>query len=451
MGGDKSNNPRKACLVFSFFIYDCNNNGYTHLEGAFEMSQTGPLFLGGEQKRAERINPRIFLLALGMFALGTDAFVVAGVLPVIARELSVTESLAGQLVTAFSFTYGFGAPVLAALTGRWSRNRVLLGALGAFCFFNLASALAPNYAMLLLTRILVGCSAAIFGPLAYTAGAALAPTEKRGKALALVASGLTIATVLGSPLGTWVGEQFGWRFSFGMVALLGGIAFVALLLCGLPKAAEAPALSLRTRLAPIKEPRLLLALIPALFWNLGFYIIYTYIAPLLQQNLHITDVSPFLLVNGLGPMLGNWIIGSVVDRVGSTRPIFVSLIALMIIEPLLAITTHSLVGALIILFLWGLCVPALFTPQQYRLLFLAPEHANVILALNNSTFYLGIAGGAALGGWALRAIAVTQLGWLGAVCILLALVLFTLSVRLSKRKTQVAEVVEMQELVVVPE
>ncbi|HEY3992468.1 MAG TPA: MFS transporter [Ktedonobacteraceae bacterium] len=403
------------------------------------------------QKRSNGINPRIYLLALSMFALGTDAFVVAGVLPVIAREMNVTESAAGQLVTAFSFTYGFGAPVLAALTGRWSRNRMLLIALGAFCLCNLGSALAPNFAILLLTRILVGCCAAVFGPLAYTAGTALAPLEKRGKALALVASGLTIATVLGSPLGTWVGEYFGWRFSFGMVALLGGVAFIALLSFGLPRSAATPALSLRSRLAPIREPRLLLALVPALLWNLGVYVLYTYIAPLLQQNLHITDLSPFLVAYGLGPVLGNWIAGVIIDRVGATRPIFSSLVGLIIIEALIALTTHSIIGALITLFLWGLCVPMLFTPQQHRLLQLAPEHANVILALNNSTFYLGIAGGAALGGLALRSVAVTQLGWIGAISIVLALALFALSVRLSGRKTSVGECVEMKEILIVPE
>lgn len=109
----------------------------------------------------------------------------AHALLVIAREMHVMESLAGQLVTVFSFTYGLGAPVLAAIAGRWSRNRVLLGALAAFSLFNLASALAPNFSLLLLTRVLVGCSAALFGPLAYTVGASLAPPEKRGRALAL--------------------------------------------------------------------------------------------------------------------------------------------------------------------------------------------------------------------------------------------------------------------------
>jgi DHA1 family inner membrane transport protein len=404
-----------------------------------------------EQKRTSRINPRIFLLALGMFALGTDAFVVAGVLPVIAREVGVTESLAGQLITAFSLTYGFGAPVLAALTGRWLRTHVLLAALGAFCLFNIGSALAPTFPTLMLTRILVGCCAATFGPLAYTIGTTLAPPEKRGQALGLVASGLTISTVLGSPLGTWVGEHFGWRLSFGMVALLAGVAFTMLVLCGLPKADAAPALSLRARLAPIKEPRLLLAMLPALLWNLGIYVVYAYIALLLQYNLHITDVSPFLLAIGLGPALGNWISGIIIDRVGSTRPIFLSLVGLLIIEPVVAVTTHSVPGALLTLFLWGLCVPLLFTPQQHRLLRLAPEHANVILALNNSTFYLGIAGGAALGGLALRTVAVTQLGWIGAGCVLLALVLFGFSVRRSERKTEARKGMEREEAMGVPE
>jgi DHA1 family inner membrane transport protein len=415
------------------------------------MSQVAKERLSGVHKQTNRINPRVFLLALGMFVLGTDAFVVAGVLPVIAHEMKVTESLAGQLVSVFSFTYGFGAPVLAALVGRWPRNRVLFVALGAFCLFNIGSALSPNFAILLLTRILVGCCAAVFGPLAYTVGASLAPEEKRGKALALVASGLTISTVLGSPLGTWVGESFGWRLSFGLVALLACIAFIALLLWGLPQTGSVPAISLRERLVPIKEPRLVLAMAPALLWNLGIYVVYTYIAPLLQMNLHVTDVSLFLLAYGLGPAISNWVIGIIIDRIGSTRPISICLAALLLVEPLLALVTRSLPGALISLFIWGAFVPMLFTSQQHRLLRLAPEHANVILALNNSTFYLGIAGGAALGGLALRALAVTQLGWIGAACALLALVFFALSVRLNKRRTPVCETVGMKEIIAAKE
>jgi len=381
-----------------------------------------------------KINPRIILLALGMFALGTDAFVIAGVLPVIAHDTHVTEGMAGQLVTAFALTYGLGSPILAGLASRWSPNRVLVGALGLFCLSNIASALAPTFPLLLLTRILTGCFAATYAPLAYSTGVSLAPAAKRGQALALVAIGLTVATALGSPLGTWVGEHFSWRMSFVLIAGLAGVAFLALLFVGLPKAATPPRLSLRARLAPVTQPRLVLALLPALLWYLGYYVVYTYIAPFLQQNLKIVDISGLLIAFGLGVVIGSWSGGKLADRFGSRRPLLISVGGVMILEAILSLTTHTLFGSLVMLFVFGLVGAIIFIPQQYRLLSLAPEHANVILALNNSTFYLGVAGGAALGAVALRSIAVTQLGWVGAACTFLALLLFILSTRLSKRR-----------------
>jgi MFS transporter, DHA1 family, inner membrane transport protein len=406
------------------------------------MSQTTQSIAPGEQTHPDRINPRIFLLTLGMFALGTDAFVVAGVLPVISKELSIPEGLAGQLVTAFALTYGIGAPLLAALTSRWSRNRVLIGSLGLLCLANIASALAPTFPILLLTRILAGCFAATYAPMAYTIGISLAPPARRGQALALVVIGLTGATIIGSPLGTWVGEHFGWRLSFGLVVVLAGIAFLALLACGLPKAAPQPAVSLKARLAPITQPRLVLILLPALVWNVGFYITYTYIAPFLQQNMHISDISGLLVAIGVGSVTGNLLSGIVVDRFGPIRPIVVLLIVVAAIEALLSLTTTTLVGSILMLFIWGVSAAMLFIPQQQRLLRAAPEHANVILALNNSTLYLGIAGGAALGGLALRSVTVTQLNWIGAVCILLSLLPFILSLRLKAAPTETEEVRE---------
>ncbi|GCF11292.1 MFS transporter [Dictyobacter arantiisoli] len=377
---------------------------------------------------AGRIDPRIVLLALGMFALGTDAFVVAGVLPTIAREMQVSEGLAGQLVTVFSLTYGLGAPVLAALTGRWPRNRVLLVSLGAFCLVNVGSAISPTFALLLLTRLLAGCCAATFAPLAYTVGTALAPAEKRGQALALVVLGLTVATVFGSPLGTWVGTHLGWRFSFGMVAALAGVAFLALLVCGLPKpTAGSPVLSLKARLAPVAEPRLLLALTPALLWNLGIYTIYTYLAPLLRANLALTDVSGMLLCFGLGVVAGNWSGGMLADRFGAIRPLVSGLVVLVAVYVSLSLTFASMGGAVIALLIWGVAGSIIFIPQQHRLLSIAPEHANVVLALNNSTMYLGIAGGAALGGVIIQCAPINALGWLGAGCVILALLTLLLS------------------------
>ncbi len=369
------------------------------------------------------MNPRIILLTLGMFALGTDAFIVAGVLPVIARETGVNEGLVGQLVTAFALTYGLGAPVLAAVTSRWPPQRVLIGALGLLGLANLASALSPTFSVLLLSRILAGCFAATYTPLAFAVGIELAPPAKRGQALALVVGGLNVATVLGAPLGTWIGEQFGWRLSFALVAALAGAAFLLLVIWRLPRLAPPAPLSLRERLRPITNPRVVAVIAPALLWNVGVYVMYPYIALLLLRKLGISDVSVLLACFGLGILLANWLSGVLADRFRPQRLVVLFLVGLIAIQSFLPLVTTTIIGGAIVLLLWGMSFASLFIPQQQRLLSIAPEHANVLLALNNSGLYLGIALGAALGGLALRYVAVTQLAWVGAASILLALLI----------------------------
>jgi DHA1 family inner membrane transport protein len=378
-----------------------------------------------------RMNPRILLLAVGMFALGTDAFIVAGVLPVIAHETGVTEGLVGQLITVFSLTYGLGAPVLAALTGHWPRNRVLIGALGLLGLANLASALSPSFPLLLLTRILAGCFAATYTPLAFAVGIELAPPAKRAQALALVVSGLNVATVLGAPLGTWIGEHFGWRLSFTLVAVLAGVAFLFLVIGRFPTSATRVSLSLKERLRPITSPHVVLALLPALLWNVGVYVTYPYIALLLQQKLHISDVSVLLAFFGLGIVLANWMNGRLSDRLSPHRLVVIFLVTLIVIQLVLPLVTTTIISGAIMLLLWGTSFALLFIPQQQRLLNIAPEHANVLLALNNSALYLGIAGGAAVGGLALRFFAVTQLPWVGVMSMLLALLIVAITPCLS--------------------
>jgi DHA1 family inner membrane transport protein len=400
---------------------------------------TKPRSIVEGQKSLTRMNPRIILLALGMFALGTDAFIVAGVLPVIAQETGVTEGLVGQLITVFALTYGLGAPVLAALTAHWPRHRVLMGALGLLGLANLASALSPSFPLLMLTRILAGCFAATYTPLAFAVGIELAPPAKRGQALALVVSGLNVATVLGAPLGTWIGEHFGWRLSFTLVAGLAGVAFLLLVICGLPTSATFAPLSFKERLRPITHPRVVLALFPAFLWNIGVYVMYPYIALLLQQKLHISDVSVLLAFFGLGIVLANWMSGRLSDRFGPDLLVVVFLVTLIVIQLVLPLVTTTISSGAIMLLLWGMSFALLFIPQQQRLLNIAPAHANVILALNNSALYLGIAGGAAVGGLALRWLAVTQLAWVGVMSMLIALLLVTITLRRSREQTQAGE------------
>ena len=385
------------------------------------------------------MNPRILLLALGTFALGTDAFVIAGVLPAIGRDLGVSVDTAGLLVAVFSLTYGLGAPFLSAFTGNIDRRKLLLGALLIFTIANVMSALSPNFTLLLLTRILAGCCAALYSPTAYTVAVTLAPPNKRGQALATVIAGLTVSTVLGVPLGTWVGQNLNWRMTFGLVAILGGLAVTILFLAGLPQIPKSAVISLRTRLAPIANLRILLALLPVFLWSIGAFTIYTYVTPFLQQTTHVQTTDGLLLVYGLGAIIGSWGGGYLTDKLSSVRPIFIGLIVLIIILASLPWAASSVVGASIILFIWGMAGWSIFPPQQNRLLTLFPESSNVILALNNSALYLGTAAGATLGGFVLEQAGASMLAFVASGTVFIALVVLFVSASVTPAPVAKAE------------
>src|SRR4051794_24520398 len=164
------------------------------------------------------------VLALGTFAVGTDAFIVAGFLPSMARTLHVSTGAAGQSVTVFAVAYAVLAPVLATLTARLPRRMLLVGALVVLGVANLASALAPNLPLLIASRVLAAAGAAVYTPGAGAVGAALVRAELRARALAVVVGGLTVATALGVPLGDVAGHWLGWRAALGLVAALSLVA-----------------------------------------------------------------------------------------------------------------------------------------------------------------------------------------------------------------------------------
>jgi DHA1 family inner membrane transport protein len=170
-----------------------------------------------------------------------------------------------------------------------------------------------------------------------------------------------------------------------------------------------------------------LVLLPALLWNVGVYVMYPYIALLLQQKLRVSDVSVFLACFGLGIVLANVVSGRLADRFDPQRLVVVFLVALIVIQLILPLVTTTIISGAIILLLWGMSFALLFIPQQQRLLNVAPEHANVLLALNNSGLYLGIAIGAAVGGLALGYFAVTQLAWIGVAGILISLLIVAIT------------------------
>src|SRR3954471_53563 len=165
------------------------------------------------------MSPRTYLLALGAFAVGTSGYIVSGVLPAVSRDLHVSAATAGQLITAFAIAYAIASPLLAGATGRWERRQLLVAALGVNALGNALSMVAPNYTVLLLTRVVSALGAAVYTPSATVVATVLNPPERRGRAVAMVFGGLTFALIIGVPAGNLIGGAIGYKGVFGLVAL----------------------------------------------------------------------------------------------------------------------------------------------------------------------------------------------------------------------------------------
>jgi len=376
----------------------------------------------------------IYWLALGAFAVGTEAFMISAILGDISESLSVTLQGAGQLVVVFSLTYAVSSPVLTALTGGVHRRKLLIYSMAAFSIANLLASAAPGYLSLVLARVLLAMFAGLYVPSANALAGALAPPERRGRALAIVSGGVSAAVALGVPIGAIIGTHFGWRMTFVGVAFLAAFALIGLLI-GLPKhlGSELPVAGLRERVDVIRQPGVFRELIVTTLWACGGYTMYTYVSPYLGSTvgLHGKSVGYALFLYGLAAFTGLQVGGAANDRVGAPRVIAIklpimagALISLTVWAKYLTMA-QAMVPVLVSLFVWGFAAWGFFPAQQTRLLGIAGVRvAPVILSLNASFMYLGFSAGAALGAFTLTVGGVTSLGAIGALCVLASLTLF---------------------------
>jgi MFS transporter, DHA1 family, inner membrane transport protein len=366
---------------------------------------------------------RLLVLALGMFAIGTDSFVVAGILPQVSRSLDVSIALAGQMVTLYALSYACLSPVVAAAAARWPRKRLLLCGLGVFVIANILTAIAPSIGWVLASRVLAGLGAAMFSPTASATAASVVPPQQRGRALAIVIAGLSTATALGAPIGTLLGDLAGWRFTLWFVAALGAAAAIGVwrLLAAVPLP---PPVSLRERLAPLADTRILLTLLTTLAAYGGLFVVYTYIGVTFDRATggDGTLLAALLCVWGLAATAGNLIAGSLTDHFGSRR-IINGAIALAALDfALIPWSSAHLATAVLALIVWGLCGWGLLVPQQHRLIGVAPSAAPLLMGLNSAAVYLGASASGAIGAVGITFLGVHDLGFIGASIIALALV-----------------------------
>lgn len=372
----------------------------------------------------QAIDGRLLVLALGMFAMGTDNFVVAGILPDVARSLDTTVSAAGLMVTVYALSFAVLAPVVAVLAGGWPRKTLLVAALAVFVVGNAITALATDLATVLVSRAIAGLGAAMFSPTALGIAAMLAGPERRGRALAIVTAGLAGATALGAPVGTLIGGFGGWRTTLWFVAVLGLATSigVALLLRAVP---QPPRISLAARFAPLRQPGIALTILTTLFAFGGFLMVYTY-AGLVFDRVTGGDerlLAGLLLFWGVAATVGNLAAGRLVDRYGSRRIIVATLGVAILNFALLPWTSAHGVTAAVALTVWGAVGWGLIVPQQHRLVSAAPEQGPLLLALNNTALYTGLGLASLVGGAALLVIDRHFLSWAGAASIAVALLI----------------------------
>ena len=376
----------------------------------------------------------LYFLALGTFAIGTEGFMIAALLPGIATDLTVSLSMAGQLVTAFTLFYAISSPVLTALTGSIDRRKLLLATMGLFAVGNLVAAAASSYWALLFARVMLAVAAGLYVPNANAVAGALVPPDRRGRALAIVSGGFSIAVALGVPTGAFIGTHLGWRVTFVGVAVLALIASVGLTV-GIPKGAGRglATATLAERIAVIRQPGTLPALFVTTLWALGCYTMYTFISPYLTGvvDLDGAQIGYVLFGWGASAFVGVLVGGLVTDKVGART----------VIRYALPLTAVALAGfsfaamyvapaerpavVLVAVVVWGVAAWGFSPAQQARLIGIAGlKNAPTILSLNASFQYFGFSLGALLGALTLASGGAAHLGWVGGLCVFGALALF---------------------------
>lgn len=382
----------------------------------------------------------LWALTLSAFAIGTTEFVIVGLIPTIAASLDVSVPSAGLLVSLYALGVAIGAPVLTALTGRVPRKHLLLGLMALFTVGNLVAWMAPGYTALMAARVLTGLAHGVFFSIGSTIATSLVPREKAASAIALMFTGLTVALVTGVPLGTFIGQTFGWQSTFLAVSLLGMMAFVGSWILVPDSIANSQPASLLTQLAVLKKPRLLLVYAMTALGYGGSFIAFTYLAPILQEvsGFSAASVSLVMLVYGVSVAFGNIWGGKLADRQGPIRALQIVFALLALVLFALTFTASHTWLALATVLVWGAVafgnVPGLQVYVVQRAERDAPQAVDVASGLNIAAFNVGIAGGAWGGGLIVAHLGLMATPWIGALVVLGALGLTTLAGRLDRQE-----------------
>lgn len=380
----------------------------------------------------------LLALTISAFAIGTTEFVIVGLLPTIAADLGVNLPSAGLLVSLYALGVAIGAPVLTALTGKVPRKLLLVSLMVLFTLGNLLAWKAPSYESLVIARILTGLAHGVFFSIGSTIATSLVPKEKAASAIAIMFTGLTVALVTGVPLGTFIGQHFGWRETFLAVSALGAVAIIGSAIFVPSSIKHNQPASLLQQVKVLAEPRLLLVYLMTAVGYGGSFIAFTFLAPILTDitGFSVSAVGLVMLVYGVSVAVGNIWGGKLADRrgpIGALKIIFFGLAAVLVVLTFVApykwlvLVTVLVWGAVAFGNVAGLQVYVVQQAEHYT-----PRAVDVASGLNIAAFNLGIAGGAWGGGLIVQHLGLVHTGWIGGLVVLGALGLTALSGRLDR-------------------
>ncbi|WP_404394154.1 MFS transporter [Pseudoalteromonas phenolica] len=388
----------------------------------------------------------LFALTLSAFAIGTTEFVIVGLVPTIAADLGVSLPSAGLLVSLYALGVAVGAPVLTALTGRWDRKLVLLTLMALFVAGNLLAWQAPSYESLITARILTGLAHGVFFSIGSTIATSLVSKDKEASAIAIMFTGLTVALVTGVPLGTWIGQELGWRATFLVVSVLGLIALIGSAILVPKNLKQSAPAKITDQLKVLTQPRLLLVYAMTAVGYGGTFVAFTYLAPILEQvsGFASSSIGLIMLVYGVSVAVGNIWGGKLADKMGPVKALQLIFSALALVLLVFTFTAQSQIGAVLTVLIWGAFAFGNVPGLQVYVVQLAEKHTpnavDVASGLNIAAFNVGIAFGSVVGGVIVEDMALTDTAWIGAAIVVLAFALTRFSGYLDKQAAnQLAE------------
>lgn len=383
----------------------------------------------------------LFALTLSAFAIGTTEFVIVGLVPTIATDLGVSLPSAGLLVSLYAMGVAVGAPVLTALTGKWNRKHVLLSLMALFVVGNLFAWQAPGYNTLIIARILTGLAHGVFFSIGSTIATSLVPKEKEASAIAIMFTGLTVALVTGVPLGTWIGQGFGWRTTFLTVSALGLIALIGSALLVPANLKQSASASIKEQLQVLLEPRLLIVYAMTILGYGGTFTAFTFLAPILEQEAGFASsaVAGIMLVYGLSVAVGNIWGGKLADKHGPIKALSLIFTGLALVLFVFSFTMSFKFAAVITVLIWGAFAFGNVPGLQVYVVQLAerytPKAVDVASGLNIAAFNIGIAVGSVSGGLIVDSMSLRDTAWIGAAIAVSALLVTRYSGALDRRQT----------------